>query len=597
VDIQTKDGILLRNIPDGTPDDVIKARIEQIRAGGAPPVQEAKPEPTTAEKVAGHPATRFAAGAGSPVLGLLQLGEKAYGGTAVDDKIKAFDRMSKAGRSSGGAGFALNPVTAPIEMAEALSGADIYGTAGAALNPLGVAASKAIPLAKTVIGRMGQGSAFGGASGVMAPVTGEDYASEKTGQIGTGVGAGALIPGAVTAGAKGIEAIRNFLPGGTAQIASNMANKTAGEKRGEIVRLLTANDPLVAGAKPSAGEVAAPAGGATFSGLQRIVEKRAPDPYSDMEKASESARLATVRTVGQDKPALDAAEATRKANAATNYGTAYGQAIKGDPKLAALAENPYFKDALPTAMKLAEAEGVTPKGDLTRFLHFVKIGLDKQLERVGETALVKTEKDAVMSVRKELIDWLGQKNPAYDAARKQFAADSVPINQMQVGQELEKALVSPLGTAERAGVYANAVREAPKTLKRATSYKRYDDLSDVLDPKQTQSVKDVSSSLARRAEYEDLASRGTSAAADAINLAVPKMPASGMFNPKYSVARAIINRMTGNLDNKALDFLATKMQDPQEMAKLMQLSPPQRKAVIEALLQQGGRYAAIGAAQ
>lgn len=33
MDIQTKDGILLRNIPDGTPDEEIKARIEKIRGG------------------------------------------------------------------------------------------------------------------------------------------------------------------------------------------------------------------------------------------------------------------------------------------------------------------------------------------------------------------------------------------------------------------------------------------------------------------------------------------------------------------------------------------------------------------------------------
>lgn len=34
MDIQTKDGILLRGIPDGTPDEIIKARVEKIRAGG-----------------------------------------------------------------------------------------------------------------------------------------------------------------------------------------------------------------------------------------------------------------------------------------------------------------------------------------------------------------------------------------------------------------------------------------------------------------------------------------------------------------------------------------------------------------------------------
>ena len=43
MDIQTKDGIILRGIPDGTPDDVIKARIAQIRGGepssGTPPTK------------------------------------------------------------------------------------------------------------------------------------------------------------------------------------------------------------------------------------------------------------------------------------------------------------------------------------------------------------------------------------------------------------------------------------------------------------------------------------------------------------------------------------------------------------------------------
>lgn len=37
MDIQTKDGITLRNIPDGTPDEAIKARIAKIRAEGAAP--------------------------------------------------------------------------------------------------------------------------------------------------------------------------------------------------------------------------------------------------------------------------------------------------------------------------------------------------------------------------------------------------------------------------------------------------------------------------------------------------------------------------------------------------------------------------------
>lgn len=46
MDIQTKDGILLRGIPDGTPDEAIKARIAQIRSG-APKQSFQPPTPYT----------------------------------------------------------------------------------------------------------------------------------------------------------------------------------------------------------------------------------------------------------------------------------------------------------------------------------------------------------------------------------------------------------------------------------------------------------------------------------------------------------------------------------------------------------------------
>jgi len=46
MDIQTKDGILLRGIPEGTPDEVIKERITKIRAeGGSKPQSPATQEP------------------------------------------------------------------------------------------------------------------------------------------------------------------------------------------------------------------------------------------------------------------------------------------------------------------------------------------------------------------------------------------------------------------------------------------------------------------------------------------------------------------------------------------------------------------------
>lgn len=51
MDIRTKDGILLQGVPDGTPDDVIKARIEKIRGGPASAVMEGRFAPYVDDQI------------------------------------------------------------------------------------------------------------------------------------------------------------------------------------------------------------------------------------------------------------------------------------------------------------------------------------------------------------------------------------------------------------------------------------------------------------------------------------------------------------------------------------------------------------------
>lgn len=580
MDVRLPDGTVVTNVPEGITQADLMARV------ASRPKAEPKASPSTAESIAAHPATRFALGAASPVLGVMQLGErynpisKALGTDKwLDDKLQTLEQMKKAG---GHEGF------------------DIAGTAGAIASPAGIAAMK-LPLAATAGGKALQASGIGAGFGAASPVTEGDFEAEKLKQIGTGAVVGPAISGAVSGVAKGAGVVRNvidpWLPGGIDRVVSRTANKAAGGKRQDVIDALTQNRQLAPGTV-GAGEIAAPAGSAEFSALQRVVEPIKPTAYRDMAQGADQARVAAVRSVGQDKAALESALSTRSANADVNYGAAYQQAVKADPELAQLSRNPFFQRALPDATTLAEANGVNPKTDLTKFLHYVKLSLDKAVGKTGDTALSTTEKQAVQNVRDQLIGWMGKKNPAYETARAGYAADSKPVNQMQVGQYLENKLVSPLtDEGSRPALFAQAVRDAPGTLKRATGFNRYDDIADVLTAQQTQTVKGVGQDLARKADYEDLSRRGADAARDIIGASTPKVPASGMFNPKYSVARAIVNRLTGKVEGKSLDALAQKMQDPQEMARLMQMSPPQRQAVIEALVQQFGRAGTIAAAQ
>lgn len=86
----------------------------------------------------------------------------------------------------------------------------------------------------------------------------------------------------------------------------------------------------------------------------------------------------------------------------------------------------------------------------------------------------------------------------------QYAKYSEKINQMTVGQELQKKLGGSFDK-ESAGAFATGVQEAASLIKRTTGQNRYDKLEDLLDAKQMASVNRVMADLRRK---ELVASKG-----------------------------------------------------------------------------------------
>jgi hypothetical protein len=86
--------------------------------------------------------------------------------------------------------------------------------------------------------------------------------------------------------------------------------------------------------------------------------------------------------------------------------------------------------------------------------------------------------------------------------------------------------------------------------------------------------------LQRSAAHEQLAKAGTEKAREVVGQVAPALPAAGMFNPKYSVLRAISNRFAGRIEGKSLERLAKGMQDPELMAKLMQAATPAERVAL-----------------
>ena len=377
---------------------------------------------------------------------------------------------------------------------------------------------------------------------------------------------------------------RNFvdpwLPGGVDRAVGRTALEAAGPKRQAVIEALRQNKQLTPGSMPTAGEAAAPAGSAEFSGLQRVVEGKAPSQYMARGVEQEAARVAALRQVGKTPADVAAAEGVRGASAKANYGAVADEIVRPDMQLQRLAMRPSFEKAFARAKKLTEEQGRV-WGDTVQDYQNLKMAMDDMIRDPKTFGMGASEANALGGTRSEFVDWLSKASPGWEKARSTYAAQSTPINQMRVGQELEKSLTNSLGTAERPAALANAVRNAPQTMKRATGQPRYDTLDEVLDPQQMQSVTGVMDDLKRSALHEQLAKAGTEKARDLVGQAAPSLPQAGMFNPKYSVLRALSNRLSGKVQGQSVDRLAEAMQDPQLMAKLMTtLEPADRSAVM-----------------
>jgi hypothetical protein len=104
----------------------------------------------------------------------------------------------------------------------------------------------------------------------------------------------------------------------------------------------------------------------------------------------------------------------------------------------------------------------------------------------------------------------------------------------------------------------------------------------------------VRADLARDAEFEALARAGAERARDLAGQ--QGLPAAGMFNPKYSVARAISNRLAGNVEGRSLDRLAEVMLDPALAARVMETTrPPSSPWIAEQTARYLINQGAIGA--
>lgn len=459
---------------------------------------------------------------------------------------------------------AARPYVAPLVEA---GGAILGGLTGAGAGALGSPTVIINPATGAVLGSsLGYGIAREGleladvAMGMKQPRQGMEQVTTPVKNLGEGavyeVGGQAVgkLIGAT------YKPVANYLSQVTNPKAAVLAAAAEGKPQA-IINALRNYDEFVAQGMPTAGVAAAPTGVTGYSALQKEVVPFGATDYLARGEANVGARRGALAPIAQDAAAMQAAQATRTAATKPLYEAAEKGVANVEPVATTLdtliANNPGNR-ALVRELKQIRNDLVdSTTGQLrtdAKQISSVIDGLKARLAKEDNKFI----KEQLKSVRELLVDAV----PGYRVAQEKFAEKSKPINIMQIGQYLEgkltPAVLTP--TAERAGVFSAAVKEAPTTLKRSTGQSRYSQLTDVLSPDQAKVVEGIRKDLAREAQFEAQAAAGSRAGRLIPAEELAKSPA--FFSKLATLVNTISRALQGKINEKIAIELAAEMLDP-----------------------------------
>lgn len=462
------------------------------------------------------------------------------------------------------------------------AGLDVFRLGGEIANPATMLTPAA---AATTGGRVAQGALMGLLFGMNRPTQSPE---ERLGDGVAGAVGGAVIPGGWELAKMVGRGARNVTQGifSPEKAAGRIANEIAGPRRDEVISSL-----MDAELGQTAKQAAVPSGSAEFAGLVELASKRNPSDALAVEKAQQAARSKALKDAGGNDTAIDLARADRDMAATQLFGDANKAIIKADPDLAQIASNPYFKDAVPEALKVMKARKSSPQ-NLTEFLQVVKFGLDRKLDRVGDDALDEAAKREVAKLKSDMVGWLEKKNPAFEKAQRQFAADSIPVNRGEVLKTLEEKTRNALDVKEAPNTFARSLKDPQKLIEEATG-RNYGSLEKLMDPKQLEVINAIVKQYQTDALGKELANAGTNAAARKIG-DLSHIQGTGMLNRYVTLGTSALRGMASGATDKAINKVAELSLNPQKFAEVMRKAKPyERQEIVDALMMLNARASGI----
>ena len=351
---------------------------------------------------------------------------------------------------------------------------------------------------------------------------------------------------------------------------------SAAEGRGpEIVNALRNAQAATPGYVPTAGEAVTNLGVTKYPALQQEVARFAPTEYYQRGQ-TQNAALINPLNVAESIPS---AIAKRGAETGPMYEAATAPGKVADvSKIASHIDSVLERNPGNTA--LVNEFNVIKKGltDESGALRTDAQQISSTVDNIK--AALKDEKNTfIKGELNKAKDMLVEAIPGYTEAQKQFAKLSKPINQMEVADFLKTKLGSALRDENKLtpASYANALANAPSTVKRATGLPAYENLSDIVTPAQMKVLDGIKSDLANRAMFEEQAAAGSKLGKVIPAGAIPTAP--HFLSKVVTVANTIINKLQGRIDRKVATELAIEMLNPETAALSLEQALARQKGI------------------
>ncbi|WP_028230498.1 hypothetical protein [Paraburkholderia mimosarum] len=270
--------------------------------------------------------------------------------------------------------------------------------------------------------------------------------------VGGAVGAGVPAAiGAVSGAGRALYNVAQPVVNPRAYVGSGLAN-AVGDEAAQVAANIRGAQAFVPGSMPTTAQAAG-------NPVLTATEKAASNSYPDLKMAlaqraieNNDARWSALMGVAGTPADMQAAQAARDAAASPLYQQAHQATANVGPAFMRYAQIPEMQEAMQRANELASLDAavgrgvapVWPQQGGSNAINGAALDYTSRAlgDMIGEAqrAGANTRAGALAALKGNVDNWMGRYIPGVQQARAAYAAGSVPVNTMQVGQQIANGL-------------------------------------------------------------------------------------------------------------------------------------------------------------